>query len=219
MNEKVLMKWGGICAFAFVVLFIVWAAMLWITQGIPSQMPTVSDWADTLAGSVSRISVILFSIFMCFYVVVAYATYDYLRKTSYGLSRIGFGFAVLWIITVFIVTSIFAAGKIIVLSGAPGFEAQLFAIMALAGGLHIYAIWFWALFPFLWGMAFVKLEGKNKIVGILFLVVAFLAVLYYAFLRAGNIWIAEFTHLLGHIAFIVSHFFLAMVLIAASKES
>ena len=66
MNEKALLKWGGICALIFMVLFTVWGVIYWTSQGISSQMPKVNEWADTLSGSISRISVVLFSIFMCF---------------------------------------------------------------------------------------------------------------------------------------------------------
>jgi len=84
MNEKPLMKWGGICAYVFTVLFAISMIIHWFSQGgIPSQMPSVSEWADMFSGSASRTLTVLFSIMACFYVVVAYATYDYLRKTSY----------------------------------------------------------------------------------------------------------------------------------------
>jgi len=220
MNEKPLMKWGGICAYVFVVLSIIWAVNLWISQGgIPSQMPTVSEWADMVSGGAHRTFIVLFGISFCFFVVVAYATYDYLRKTSYGLSRIGFGFATIFIISAFVMIGISAAGKNIALVRPSDFEIQLFVVMNLFGGIHTLVIWFWALFPFFWGLAFIKLEGNNKIIGVLFLATTVFAVLYYIFLRAGNIWIAEFSHLLGQITMIVSSFFLALVLTAESKKA
>lgn len=219
MNEKPLMKWGGISSFVFVVLLTITVVLYWAAQGgIPSRMPTVGEWADMVSGNAFRTVIVLFSIMACFYVVVVYATYDYLRKTSYGLARIGFGFAVLWIITFFIEMGLIAAGKNIALVHASDFETQLSVIINLLGSMHIIIIWFWALFPFLWGLAFIKLEGRNKTVGYLFLATTVFAVLYYMFLRVGNIRIAEISHLLGHIVFIVSHFFLALILIAESKK-
>ena len=220
MNEKPLMKWGGICAYVFTVLSAISIIIYWVSQGgIPSQMPSVSEWGDVISGAPFRIVTVLFSIMACFYVVVIYATYDYLRKTSYGLSRVGFGFVVLWIIIFFIEMAALAAGKLTVLIGASDYQTQLSVIMNLFGGLHILAIWFWALFPFFWGLAFIKLEGNNKTVGYLFLATTVFAVLYYIFLRIGSIWTAEFTHLLGQIAWIVSHFFLGLVLTAESKKA
>jgi|GEM_PF-2756821 len=219
MNEKPLMKWGGISAFVFVVLFIITTLLYWIAQGgIPSRMPTVGEWADLLSGSAIRTHIVLVSIWLCFYVVVAYAAYDYLRKTSYGLSRIGFGFVVLWIITYVVVIGTLAAGIKIALARPPDFETQFSVILNLFGCMRIFLIWFWALFPFLWGLAFIKLEGKNKSVGYLFLATTVFAILLYTFLRVGNIRIAEISHLLGMITFAVSHFFLALILIAESKK-
>jgi len=112
-----------------------------------------------------------------------------------------------------------AAGKNIALVRTSDFETQLSVIVNLLGGLHILAIWFWALFPFFWGLAFIKLGGNNKTIGYLFLATTVFASLYYIFLRIGSIWTADFTHLLGHIAWIVSHFFLALVLTAESKKA
>jgi hypothetical protein len=219
MNEKALLKWGGICALIFMVLFIVWGVIYWTSQGISSQIPKVNEWAGILSGSVSRISVVLFSIFMCFYVIAAYATYDYLLKTSYTFSRIGFAFVLLWIIIVFIKTGIIAAGNLIVLSAVPDFATQLSILMVLYSSFHILAIWFWALFPFFWALAFIKLRGNDKIVGVLFLVLSILAILYYIFFRIGNIWIAEIIHLVGHVVFAISNFFLALVLLEEYKKS
>ena len=109
-------------------------------------------------------------------------------------------------------------GKNIALVRTSDLETQLSVIVNLLGGLHILAIWFWALFPFFWGLAFIKLEGKNKIVGVLFLFLALLAILFYAFLMVENICIASICHLLAHVVFIVSQFFLALILIAESKK-
>ena len=63
MNEKPLMKWGGICAYVFTVLSAISIIIYWISQGgIPSQMPSVSEWGDMVSGVPSRIATVLFSI-------------------------------------------------------------------------------------------------------------------------------------------------------------
>ncbi|ODS38887.1 MAG: hypothetical protein A7315_03095 [Candidatus Altiarchaeales archaeon WOR_SM1_79] len=218
MNEKPLMKWGGICAFVFAVLWIVFEIFYLISAGIPFQTPTVSEMANMLSGGAYRTFIVLFGISIFFYVVVAYSVYDYLRKTSYGLSRAGFGFVTVVIILWFVYWSLQTAGKTIALSGAYDFETQLSVIMNLLGSLMIPLLWAMVLYAFCWGLAFIKREGNNKIAGFLFLITSLFAFLYYLFSIIGNVLIANIIDLILVIVFIIAHLFVGTILTAESKK-
>lgn len=219
MNDKSLMKWGGICTFVFVLLFTASALLLLVSQGIPSRPPTMSEWAATLTGGVWRLFIPLFSVAMCLYVVVAIAAYDYLATTHYAVARIGLGFAVLLIIVVFLEIAVLGAGKIIAQSSISEVESQLFPVFAKFGTLHILAAWFHGLWLFFWGLGFVRNSGMERTIGAFLLAFSFLYLLYYLLIRVGNTMYAELTHSAGHVAMIVSHLLLGMVLINASKSA
>lgn len=219
MNDKPLMKWGGICAFVFAILWVIGLIFSLIAEGIPSQMPTVSEWGNTLTGGTYRTAILLFGIGMFFYVVAAYAVYDYLRKTSYGLSRTGFGFVTLFIIFYFVWFTLMAAGKNIVLSGASNYQTQLAVIMNLSGSLLLPFLWFIVFYTFFWGLAFVKLAGMNKTVGFLSLATALISLLFYVFSLIGNVFICNILDLILIIVFIVANFFIGLILTAESKKA
>ena len=63
MNRTTLMKFGGISAFGFVVLFTISIVAYWVTGGLEFRA-----WVP------------LFSSLVCFWFVAAIAVYDYLAK-------------------------------------------------------------------------------------------------------------------------------------------
>lgn len=219
MDEKQLMKWGGICAFVVAVLWIVGEILYLVARGVPSETLTLSGLAEELTGSVYRTQHVFFSASLLFFVVVAYTVYEYLKKTSYGLSRIGFGFVTLYIIFSFVLFIILSAGKNIALANVFDVEAQLGVIVHLYGSLVIPFAWFILLFSLFWGLAFLNLEGMNKVVGILLLVSSGAALLFYIFSLTETIIMISIIVLILRILFIVANAFIGLVLFEESKRA
>ena len=219
MPERSLLKWGGICAYAAGIIIIVASASMWIGYGgIPSQVPDAGDSVALLSGGAWRTALVAWGASLFVSMVVFFAIYDYLKKTSYGLATVGLGFALAWLIVMAVLMPILAAGKVIALIQSPGYEQQLFLIMIMFGCIHRMLLLIAIAYPLCWGLAFLKGGGNARITGILLLATAVFYSCYYVFERLGSVWTAEFFHLLGHIPWIVSHFTLGLVLTAAARK-
>jgi hypothetical protein len=200
MNNRVLLKSGGVCAFALVILF---AAILVVTK--------------VTGGSAWRAWVPAFSIFICLYVVVLLAAYDYLKETDYALARIGFAFGLLLIVVLFAEVAAWGADQMMLREGFTATGTQLSPMLALFTSTHTLAIWFHGLWMGLWGAALIRHSGKAKVAGALMLLFAFLYSIFYLLLRLGSP-LAELAHSGGSVALLISHWLLGMLLLEASKR-
>ena len=200
MHDKSLMKWGGICTFAAVILF---AAMLVINQ-----VTGGLEWTAWIP---------FFSIFICLYVIVLLAANDYLSKTHYALARIGSAFGLLLIVVLFAEVAAWGAHRMIQRSVSTTAGAQLSPMLALFNSTHSLAIWFHGIWMGFWGAAFIRLPGKAKVTGVLMLLFALLYSIYYVLFRLGDAALAELAHSSGHVAMLISHWLLGMLLLEASK--
>ena len=200
MTDKTLLRWGGFCAFAWVVLFAV-LIVVSMAMGGP-------NWAAWIP---------LFSVVICLYVVILLAGYDYLAKANYALARIGFAFGLLLIVVLFAEVAAWGAERMILRSDPGASEAVLSPMLALFNSTHTLAIWFHGLWMGFWGAAFIRHPGKSKITGALMLLFALFYSIYYLLLRLGNSTLAEGAHSSGQVALLVSHWLLGMLLLEASR--
>ena len=219
MNERVLMKWGGVTAFLFVALFVLSSCLALLAQGLPSDPPSTLEWAEVLTSAPWRAFVPVFSIAMCLLVVVAAASYRFLTRLHPSLATVGLAFGVLLIVIVFVEIAVFGAAGAIAGSDDGEMENRLAPLQALLGGLHTLAIWFHGLWLGVWGLGFLKLRGRTRLIGVLLLSFSGIYATYYGLLRVGNLVAAELTHLVGHSALVVSHLLLGMVLVAAASSN
>ena len=185
MNDRSLLRWGGICAFSSVIVLAIIDVTSKVTGGI--------EWTAFIP---------VFSIFICLYVIVLLAAYDYLAKTHYGPARIGFAFGLLLIVVLFVEVAALGADQ-----------------MALFASTHTLAIWFHALWMAFWGAAFVRLPGKAKVTGALMLLFTGLYSISYLMHRLGDAALANLAHDLGHVPLLISHWLLGSLLLKASKEA
>lgn len=200
MTDRTLLRWGGFCAFAWVIVF---AALLVVSIAMGGL-----NWTAWMP---------VFSIVICLYVIILLAGYDYLAKTYYALARIGFAFGLLLIVVLFAEVAAWGAERMILRSNPTGGEAALSPMLALFNSTHTLAIWFHGLWMGFWGAAFIRLPGKSKVTGALMLLFALFYSIYYLLLRLDSSTLAEAAHSSGHVALLVSHWLLGMLLLEASK--
>jgi len=198
MDDRGLFKWGGYCAFAWVVVF---AGMLAVVR------------MDSAAW------IPVFSAVICLYVVILLAAYDYLARVQYALARIGFVFGLLLIVVLCAEVAAWGADRMILREDPRATGSSLSPMLALFNSTHTLAIWFHGLWLGLWGAAFVRLHGREKLVGWLLLLFALFYSIYYLLLRLGHPALAEMAHSAGHLALLVSHWLLGMLLLQASREA
>jgi hypothetical protein len=79
------------------------------------------------------------------------------------------------------------------------------------------AIWFHGLWMAFWGAAFIRLPGKAKAVGVLMIAFSVFYSVYYLLLRLGDAVLAELAHSSGHVAMLISHWLLGMLLLEAAR--
>ncbi len=202
MNDRSLLKWGGFCAFALVILFAAMDVVIEVTGGL--------QW---------KAWVPVFSIIICLYVIVLLAAYDFVKKTHYALARIGFAFGLLLIVVLFAEVAAWGADRMILRSGSTAVGAELSPMLALFSSTHTLAIWFHGLWMGFWGAAFIRLPGKARVAGALMLLFALLYSIDYLLLRLGDAALEKVVHSLGHVALLISHWLLGMLLVQASKAS
>ena len=220
MNEKPLMKWGGICAYVYAVVWAISVTLYWIAQGgIPSQPPSLTEWADMTSCWTFRTYNVLYPFVIILHVTMLFAAYEYLRKSSFGLAKVGFGFGILFNVFCSIVWTISNASKTAALLRPADLETQLAAFLNLQGSAMIFLLWFSLPYLLLWGLAFKKLESTNIIVGYVYLVAAVLAVLIYVLQAAGSIIIVNICLFLYTVSFVISTFFIAQILTAEAKKT
>ncbi len=200
MSDRSLMKWGAVCAFVWVPLFAGMLAATIVMDGL--------EW---------RAWIPVFSVVICLYVVILLAVYDYLAQTHYTLAKIGFAFGLLLMVVLFAEVAAWGADRMLKGSGASVSGEELSPMLALFNSTHVLAIWFHGIWMGLWGAAFIRLPGKAKITGALMLLFAALYSVYYLLLRLGETALAETAHSSGHVALLISHWLLGMLLLEASK--
>ena len=202
MDDRVLLRWAGYCAFAWVIAFAGMLAMVMAKGGL--------DWAAWIP---------MFSLIICLYVVILLAGYDYIAKVHYALARIGFVFGLLLIVVLFAEVAAWGADRMILREDSSATGSSLSPMLALFNSTHTLAIWFHGLWLGIWGVAFARLRGKGRVIGWLLLLFAVFYSVYYLLLRLGHAALAEMAHSAGHVALLVSHWLLGMLFLEASREA
>lgn len=201
MSDRTFLRWGGICTFASMIVFVGMLVVTRIQGGL--------EWPLWTA---------VFSVFICLYVVVLFAGYDFLSTSHYALARTGFAFGLLLIVVLFAEVAAWGADRMLINSGSTPPGTELSPMLALFNSTHTLAIWFHGLWMALWGTALVKMPGKARASGAVMLVFALFYSLYYLLLRLGEPALGEMAHSAGHVAMVISHVLLALLLIEASKS-
>ncbi len=201
MSDRTFLRWGGICTFASMIVFVGMLVVTRIQGGL--------EWPLWTA---------VFSVFICLYVVVLFAGYDFLSTSHYALARTGFAFGLLLIVVLFAEVAAWGADRMLINSGSTPPGTELSPMLALFNSTHTLAIWFHGLWMALWGTALVKMPGKARASGAVMLVFALFYSIYYLLLRLGEPALGEMAHSAGHVAMVISHVLLALLLIEASKS-
>ena len=104
-DNRVLLKWGGICTYLSVVAFVALVGASMIIGGLAWKL-----WLP------------LFSIVICLWVIVLLAGYEYLKKTHNALAKIGAAFGALLIVVLFAEVAAWGADRMVLkaASGADG---------------------------------------------------------------------------------------------------
>ena len=201
MNRTTLMKFGGISAFGFVVLFTILIVASWVAGGFEFRA-----WVP------------LFSSVVCFWFVAAIAVYDYLAKPAYALARVGFGFAILSIIILFLEATVWGADRMVLRVQGSEDQAVLTELRALFNALHVMVLWFIGIWYALWGAAFLRLGGRGRFIGAAMALVAFFHFGDYLLYRLGVTGMSEQIWHLGSQGFnIITYVLLGLLLLQESK--
>jgi hypothetical protein len=203
MNSTYLMRMGSISAFAFVVLFTISIATYHVTGGLDFRA-----WVP------------LFSSLVCFWFVAAIAAFDYLRKANYALAKVGFGFAFISIVILFLEAAVWGADRMILRASLPEPQPTLTELGALFTSLHLMVLWFIAIWYALWGAGFLRLEGKAKLIGVAMILVAGFHMGDYLLFRIGETGqLAEFWHLGSQGFNLIAYIFLGFLLLEESRTT
>jgi hypothetical protein len=195
------MRLGGVCAFVFVVLFTISIAAYWITGGLEFRA-----WVP------------LFSSLVCFWLVATIAVYDYLTKAEYALARVGFGFAIISVVILFLEAAVWGADQMILRTSTPEQQPALTQLGALFTSLHLMVLWSIAIWYALWGVGFLRLAGKAKFAGTAMILVAGFHMGDYLLYRAGEMGqFAEFWHLGSQGFNLIAYSLLGLLLLEASR--
>ena len=201
MNDKSLMKLGGLSAFAFVALFTISIATYWVTGGLEFRA-----WVP------------LFSSLVCFWFIASIAAYDYLKVQKYALARVGFGFALMSIMILFLEAVVWGADRIVLRTVPSNPPPEVTELGALFTSLHHMVLWFIGIWYAFWGLGFFRLTGKAKIVGAAMLTNAGFHIGDYLFVRIGETGLfVEIWHLGAQVSNLVAYSFLGMVLLGVSR--
>jgi len=157
----------------------------------------------------------LFSVVICLWVCLLLAAHNYLKQFHNALTSIGSAFGALLIVVLFAEVAAWSADKMLLPASDGGAISPLFALFYTT---HSLAIWFHALWLTFWGAVLARRDGREKTIGRMFFVFAGCYAVYYMLVRLGLPDEGEWAHTAGHIALILSHWMLAGVLLAASKE-
>ncbi len=202
MSDRTFLRWGGICTFASMIVFV---ALL-----VVSQIQGGLEWPLWTA---------VFSVFICLYTVVLFAGYDFVATSHYALARSGFAFGLLLIVVLFVEVAAWGGDRMLINSGSTPAGTELSPLLALFNSTHTLAIWFHGLWMALWGTALVRLPGKSRASGALMLLFAVFYSFYYLLLRLGEPELGEMAHSAGHVAMVLSHVLFGLLLMEASKSS
>jgi len=201
MNDKSLMKWGGLSAFAFVVLFTISIAMYWVTGGLDFRA-----WVP------------LFSGLVCFWFIASIAAYDYLKTAEYALARVGFGFALMSVAILFLEAVVWGADRIVLRTTLSDPQPEVTELGALFSSLHHTVLWFIGIWYTFWGLGFLRMTGKAKIVGAAMLTNAGLHIGDYLFVRISETGpFVEVWHLGAQVSNLVAYSFLGLLLLEVSR--
>lgn len=201
MNNKILLKWGGISALAFVVLFSISIATYWVTGGLEFRA-----WVP------------LFSSLTCFLLVATLAGYEYLSKFHYSLARGGLAFAALAILVLFLEAAVWGADRMVVRSESLTVQPELTHLRALFSSLHLMVLWFIGIWMAFWGAGFVRLSGRGKAVGVLMVLVTGFNSVDYLLARLGQTDLfVDLWHLAGQITLMSAFTMLGLLLLEAAR--
>ena len=202
MEDRTLLKWGGISALIFVALLTSSIITFWVTGGIEFKA-----WVP------------LFSTLVCFLVVAVLAGYEYLAKSHYALARVGLGFAALSLMTLLLEAVVWGADKMVLRSGGGAMQSGITPLMATFNSLHMLVLWLIAIWLACWGAGLVRLPGKAKLAGTFMLLVAPGHLVDYALARLGRVGLpADLWHLGSQIMLLSSFMFLGLLLLNTSRE-
>lgn len=199
--NRTLMKFGGISAFGFVVLFIISTVAIWVTGGLEFRA-----WVP------------LFSSLVCFWFVAAIAAYDYLAKTEYALARVGLGFAILSIIILFLEATVWGADRIVLHVQGSEDQAVLTELRALFNALHVMVLWFIGIWYAFWGAAFLRLGGRGRFIGV---AMALTAIFHFGDYLLYRLGVTEMSLQIWHIGStgfnMIAYVLLGLLLLQESK--
>ena len=203
MTGKGLLRWGGISALCFVVLF------------------TISIGAYGVTGGLAfRAWVPLFSSLVCFLVVATLAGYEYLAKSQYSLARIGLGFAALALVMLFLEAAVWGADRMVRRAEAPAVAPELTHLLALFNSLHMMVLWFMGLWEALWGAGFIRLSGRAKAVGVPLLLGAGFNGVDYLLARLGVAGaFVDYWHLGSQMMLLAAFTMLGLLLLRVAREN
>ena len=197
------MKWGGLSAFAFVALFTISIATYWVTGGLEFRA-----WVP------------LFSSLVCFWFIASIAAYDYLKVQQYALARVGFGFALMSIVILFLEAVVWGADRIVLRTAPSILALEVTELGALFASLHHMVLWFIGIWYAFWGLGFLRLTGKAKIVGAAMLTNAGFHIGDYLFVRIGETGLfVAIWHLGAQVSNLVAYSFLGLVLLEVSRAN
>ncbi len=203
MNDKELLKWGGISAHVSVALLTISIVSFWVTGGLEFRA-----WVP------------LFSTFACFLLVATLATYDYLAKSQYALARVGLGFATLSIITFFLEAAVWGADRMVLRVRGMAVEGELTSLLAVFNSLHMMVLWFIAIWMVLWGIGFVRIPGKGRVAGTFMVLVAGFHMVDYLLARLGQTGpLVDLWHLGSQVMFLSAFTTLGLLLIEESRAT
>jgi len=201
MNRTTLMKFGGISAFGFVVLFTISIVAYWVTGGLEFRA-----WVP------------LWSSLVCFWFVAAIAVYDYLAKPEYALARVGLGFAILSIIILFLEGTVWGADRMVLRVQGSQDQTVLTELRALFDTLHLMVLWFIGIWYALWGAAFLRLGGRGRFIGAAMALVAIFHFGEYLLYRLGVTGMSlEIWHLGSQGFTMITYVLLGLLLLQESK--
>lgn len=218
MDEKMVMKWGGISAFVWVVTWFIGQILSLSIVGIPCQLPTPAEWGSVLTDSSFSMAWILFGIGQFFVTIMICGMYIYLKKTSESLTAVWLIFIILFLAVWFVQLSVQNAGKYIAMSGAPDMNTQLAVVMNLHTSLTIPFLCFLGFGIIFAGLVLIRLEGINKAAGYLYFVSTLLGLLLIGSILTGKVLVANIIYLIMVTTYAIIHILMGLILTGEAKK-
>ena len=143
-----------------------------------------------------------------------------MKTEEYALARVGFGFALMSFVILFLEAVVWGADRIVLRAALPDLPAEVTELGALFVSLHHAVLWFLGIWKVFWGLGFFRLTGKAKIVGAAMLINAGFHIGDYLFVRIGETGLfVETWHLGAQVSNLVAYSFLGLLLLEVSRVS